>query len=246
MKTGVRSLFVTLPLRGEPDQIPPYGPLAVMRALSEAGHPDTDLYHMDVIRPSRDQALKHIENFAPDVLAISAPVSTSYEPCKFFSLETKKRLPETKIVVGGNLKASAEILLRKAGVDFCVLGEGEEASVSLFDWIASGQSTEHLRHVRGLAYLDNGRVVNTGYARPLSKEKIWRVNVELVMQRIREVVDRFDVGALIFSDECFGASRKWLVAFCEAIKPLGLLWKVGGMRSDCVTREIISLMKESG
>jgi methylmalonyl-CoA mutase cobalamin-binding subunit len=101
--------------------------MAVINSLRKAGYRDTFLYNIDVLRPTREDAIEYIVNYNPDILCISAPVSTGYENCKFFSLELKQRLPNIIIVLGGNMAVSAEILLQKTGVDFCVLGEGEKA-----------------------------------------------------------------------------------------------------------------------
>ena len=67
-----------------------------------------------------------MRNYEPDVLGISAVVSTAYEYSKRLSCDIKNILPETLIVLGGNMGASANVLLRKTGVDLVVVGEGEQ------------------------------------------------------------------------------------------------------------------------
>jgi anaerobic magnesium-protoporphyrin IX monomethyl ester cyclase len=322
MAKNLRTLFINLPHRDVPDNFPPYGAMAVITALQRAGHRDTSFYNMDVMRPSRNEALDYITSFKPDVLAISSPVSTGYEGSKFFSLEIKKRLPGITVILGGNLAASAEIILSRTGVDFCVLGEGEKACCQLFEKYFPHNSKKALYDVKGLAFLDGGALVITGYAEQLPKEAIFDVDwdildtnsvkhyfprlgdldensssfryfsphdhnnpssvpfeavdktigviscskgcfnhctychrfvhgarfipPEIVINRIRELITRFNVGAIAFADECFGANRQWLREFCELIKPLDLLWKVGGMRVDMVTPELLARMKDAG
>ena len=322
MKKNLRTLFINLPHRNLPDNFPPYGAMAVITALHRAGYVDTSFYNMDVIRPTRQEALDYITSFNPDVLAISSPVSTGYEGCKFFSEKIRKLLPDITVILGGNLAASAEIILRKTCVDLCVLGEGEKACCQLFDEYFPNKSTRTLKSIKGLAFMANEELVITGYAEQLSKETIFNVNwdildeisvrnyfpklgelsqksisfkyifpfdygnikasqperlektiavipcskgcfnrctychrfikgirflpPEIAISRIKELIDRFNVGAINFSDECFGANPKWLRKFCELIKPLDLLWKVGGMRVDMVNPEIISMMKAAG
>ena len=124
---NIKSIFITLPQRNLPDCAPPFGAMAVIKSLRKAGYKDTFLYNIDVLRPSREDAIDYIVNYNPEILCISAPVSTGYENSKFFSLEIKQRLPNVITVLGGNLAVSAEVLLQKTGVDFCVLGEGEKA-----------------------------------------------------------------------------------------------------------------------
>lgn len=318
MSKDLKSLFITLPQRGSPDNFPPYGPMAVITSLHKAGYKNTFLYHLDVLRPSRQDAINYIVSLRPHILGISAPVSTGYENCKFFSLEIKKRVPNIKIVLGGNLAVSAEILLRKTGVDFCVLGEGEKVCYQLFDKILEGKPIHEFYAIKGLAFLDGGKFINTGYAEQIPKEEVfdvdWNIldktsikhyfpyikdldpasidfkyffpNVsqidddklnktigviscskgcvgrctychrftkgiriiphEIVITRIEELVDRFNVGAIVFGDECFGINAKWLQKFCELIKPMNLLWKVAAMRVDMVKPEVIEMMRDAG
>jgi radical SAM superfamily enzyme YgiQ (UPF0313 family) len=298
--------------------------MAVINSLRKAGYEDTFLYNIDVLRPSREEAIDYIVNYNPEILCISVPVSTGYEYCKFISLELKQRLPNVIIILGGNLAVSAEILLQKTGVDFCVLGEGEKVCCQLFDKVARNRPRKEYYAIKGLAFLDGTRFVNTGYADQLSKEEMFDVdwddldslsikccfrlvkdmdrqhfkyffnNVnevigsyslnneehvlnksiatvfcskgcvtrctfchrfnkgiriippDIVIVRIKKLIERFNVGAVYFSDECFGASHKWLKEFCELIKPLNLIWRVGGMRVSQVSPDIIKMMKDAG
>ena len=172
----MKSLFITLPQRNLPSKLPPFGAMAVINSLRKAGYKDTFLYNIDVLRPSREEAIDYIVNCNPEILCISAPVSTGYENCKFFSLELKQRLPNVIIVLGGNMAISAEILLQKTGVDFCVLGEGESVCCQLFDKIEKSRPRKKFYAIKGLAFLDGVRIVNTGYADELSREKIFDID----------------------------------------------------------------------
>jgi radical SAM superfamily enzyme YgiQ (UPF0313 family) len=229
-----------------------------------------------------------------------------------------------KIILGGNMAVSAEILLKKTGVDFCVLGEGEKVCCQLFDKIAKIMPRKEFYAIKGLAFLDGVRIVNTGYADELSKEEIFDIDwdvldpasikyyfrlvkdmdrrhlkyffnndngglgpdpkgeeervlnksiatvfcskgcvtrctfchrfnkgiriipPDIVIVRIKKLIKRFNVGIVVFGEECFGASHKWLREFCELIKPLNILWRVGGMRVSQVSPDIIKMMKEAG
>ena len=312
MTNNIKSIFITLPQRGLPSDIPPFGAMAVINSLRKAEYKDTFLYNIDVLRPSREEAIDYIVNCNPGILCISAPVSTGYESCKFFSLELKQRLPNVIIILGGNMAISAEILLQKTGVDFCVLGEGEKVCCQLFDKIAKNGTRKEFYAIKGLAFLDGARIVNTGYADELSKEEMFDIDWDvldpasikyyyrpvkgldlrhlkyyseneervlnksiatvfcskgcvthctfchrfnkgiriippsIVISRIKNLIERFDVGAVYFCDECFGASLKWLKEFCELIKPLNLIWRVGGMRVSQVSPDIIKMMKGAG
>ena len=176
MTKNIKSIFITLPQRDLPDGTPPLGAMAVINSLRKAGYKDTILYNIDVLRPSREEAIDYIVDYNPEILCVSAPVSTGYENCKFFSLELKQRLPNVTILLGGNMAVSAEILLKKTGVDFCVFGEGEKVCCQLFDKIAKDGPRKEFYAIKGLAFLDGERIINTGYADELSKEEIFDID----------------------------------------------------------------------
>ena len=82
--------------------------------------------------------IAHLKDRKPDILGISAVVSTAYDYSKKLSLGIKKVLPKTTILLGGNLGASAEVILEKTGVDFICTGEGERTIVDFTDcWMAA-------------------------------------------------------------------------------------------------------------
>ncbi|MBN1870843.1 MAG: cobalamin-dependent protein [Candidatus Omnitrophica bacterium] len=316
---AVKTLFITLPQRDTPGTYPPYGALTVMSYLKRAGFSNVTLYNIDLMRPTMKEAINYIADFNPEVLCISAPVSTAYGNCKQVTLEIKKWLPQTKIVLGGNLAASAEIILRKTGVDICVLGEGEIACAQLLEKLSQHCPINELKAIKGLGFLDEkGVFINTGYAQQLLMDQVydidwdvwddfslkkcfrqlkeidpkstyykyytgiggqissdkretriailpcskgcvarctfchrWQKGIrfippEIMIQRIKLLMDSYQVGVVNISDECFGADVKWLHEFCALIKPLGLIWVVGGMRVKQITSEIVSMMKDAG
>ena len=323
-RKSLKSLFITLPLREQASISPPYGILAIITSLLKAGYKNTSFYHIDLLRPLREEAIDYIVSHNPDVICISTPTSTHYGNCKYYTIEIKKRLPNVTIILGGNLVASAEVILRRTGVDFCVLGEGEKVCCQLFDKITENRSKEEICKIKGLAFLEGESFVNTGYAEQVPKDEIYDVNWDIydsisikhyfqlvkdldqshlqsffkeansssvsyslsdedkilnksiaeifcskgcvthctfchrfnkgirivppgiIISRIKELIKRFNVGAIFFSDECFGASIKWLREFCELIKPLNLLWRVNGMRVKGINPDIIKMMKDAG
>ena len=123
IKLSPSILIVTTPLRPVPTDFPPMGSLSVISALKKTGFDKTEFYNIDFLQPSFSDVLNYIENKKLDILGISAVVSTAYEYTKKLSLEIKKRLPNTTILMGGNLGASAEIILKKTGIDFICTSE---------------------------------------------------------------------------------------------------------------------------
>ena len=83
-------------------------------------------------------------------------------------------MPKTKIILGGNLGASAEILLKFTGVDYVAIGEGEKVIVGFADcFIKKGNFND----VPSLAFLNKkGQLTNTGYGKPLGKDEIYDID----------------------------------------------------------------------
>lgn len=157
-----------VPLRPYPDPFVPFGCLAVIQSLRKTGH-EPLFYNLDFIRPSDLQVIAYMLEHRPDVLGISAVVSTSYGYVKNLIRLVRHHLPDIKVVVGGNLAASAEVLLRKAGVDFCVVGEGELPMNALVEALERDPADrEALKEIKGLCFLEaDGGFFFTGYQKSL-------------------------------------------------------------------------------
>jgi len=174
-------LIVTTPIRPTPTDFPPMGSLSVITALKKAGFDKTEFYNIDFLRPSFSDILDHIENKKPDILGISAVVSTAYEYTKKLSLEIKKRLPKTTILMGGNLGASAEIILEKTGVDFVCTSEGERTAVDFANCWLTAKSKNDFKNVLGLAFLDQKKeMVITSFQDPIEAEKVYDIDWSLM------------------------------------------------------------------
>lgn len=314
----MKALLVTTPIRPTPSGYPPFACLSLLKHLRANGIEDVGFFDIDGLRPSHEEALAHIVATRPAVLGISAVVSTAYAYAKKLSIDVKAALPDCLIVLGGNLAASAEIILRKTGVDICVLGEGEKVFRKIVDRADQTKRVVDFADIPGLAFVGtDGAIVNTGYETPLEADTIYDIDwqdleqasdigifvypafdgeelqadgfkhdrrsyqrqrlgkkmttlvaskgcvarctfchrwdkgiryipVDTVMQRIAEVVEKYDVGFLAFGDENFGTDRKWLVEFCEKIRPYDVLWRVVGMRVNRISRDVVEMMKEAG
>ena len=325
MNHSIKTLFINFSFRDKTDNFLPYGVLTIMTYLRKNGFNDTHFYNIDLMRPTREEAIEYIVDYAPDVLAISSPVSTGYESCKYYTLEIKKRLPDCTIILGGNLAVSAEIILKKTGVDFCFIGEGELSSLEFLKKFFPNKEKNSVRNIPGISFLDEkNKFIANGYGNAFPGTDIYDLDLDLINQdaidhyfpkikdlvpgttdykylfsgtehtkdnssidpdlkekrigqlltsrgctsrctfchrfvegirilppetvisRMREMMDRYNVGAFFFSDECFGVSKKWLIEFCELVKELNVSWKVGGMRVASVTEEYIKMMRDAG
>ena len=167
-KNHPKILIITTPIRPIPTDFPPLGSLSKITSLNKAGYQNVEFYNIDYLRPEYLDVIAHIKERKPDILGISAVVSTAYAYTKDLSLDIKNELPDTTIILGGNLGASAEIILKKTGVDFVCTGEGE---VTILDFVScwmSAQSKDDFAQVKGIAYLDNAKnLVITPFPEPI-------------------------------------------------------------------------------
>jgi anaerobic magnesium-protoporphyrin IX monomethyl ester cyclase len=176
-KVNPKILITTTPIRPVPTEFPPLGSLSIISALNKGGFTNTEFYHIDLLRPDFNDAIAHICSAKPDIIGISAVVSTAYEYTKKMSLEIKKHLPETTILLGGSLGASAEIVLKKTGVDFICTGEGEATIVDFTNRWLIAKTKEDYETVKGLAFLNNkGDLVVTPYSDPIPAEDIYDID----------------------------------------------------------------------
>jgi anaerobic magnesium-protoporphyrin IX monomethyl ester cyclase len=170
----MRIVLSTTPIRPVPTDYPPFGSMSLIQALRKSGY-DPFFYDIDGLRPSFDEVVRFYQDRRPDLIAISAVVSTAYAYTKQLCLALKKRLPDTPIVVGGNLAASAELLHRFCGVDVCAVGEGEKVIVNLARLLEAEGALpkERLRPIPGITFLDEkGDMVFTGYESPLTVDEM--------------------------------------------------------------------------
>ena len=162
----MKIIICTTPIRPVATDYPPFGSMAVIQALRRAGY-DPSFFDIDALRPSLDEVVERLQREAPDVVGISAVVSTAYGYVRKLSRALRRALPETKIVLGGNLAASAELLHRLCGVDVCVVGEGERVIVNLASYFSRHPGRpdyNELEKIRGITYLDGkGELVFTGH-----------------------------------------------------------------------------------
>lgn len=173
--------MVTTPIRPIPTDYPPVGSLSIITSLNKAGYTNTEFYNIDLLRPSYEEVLKHIEKVKPDVFGISAVVSTAYEYSKKLSLDVKRLCPDTTIILGGNLGASVEILLRKTGVEYICTGEGEKAMVDFVDVLLESKEKKKFRNTKGLAFLDDNDVlVFTGYSDAISRDEVYEIDQSIL------------------------------------------------------------------
>jgi radical SAM superfamily enzyme YgiQ (UPF0313 family) len=210
----MKTLICTTPLRPYPTTFPPIGSLSIINYLRKNGVADVEFYNIDGTRPDYSDAVDHIVRSRPGVLGISAVVSTSYAYTKQLIADVKARMPDTLVVVGGGLAASAEVLLRKAGADLCALGEGEKVMLNIVRRAATTRVAADFADIPGLMLLDrSGRLVNTGYEEPLDRAEIYDVDWN-------DLESTTDIGLFIFDAfDAAGAPMPWFAADPRARQP---------------------------
>lgn len=140
----------------------------LVKWMEQSGYQREDIhfYDVDMLLPSDEQITEYLLRTRPDVIGLSAVVSTCYSQVKRLAMLAKAALPDTPVVMGGSLSASANLVLNKTQVDICVIGDGEVAWVELLKlYETSGRKMDfdELRNVRGLAFLRHGKIEFGGY-----------------------------------------------------------------------------------
>jgi len=171
-------MIVTIPLRTESSNNIPVGPLSIIKYMRKQGFDGVELYDIDVFRPTFEEVVEHIISQRPDVLGISAVVSTAYEYTKRLSLVIKEALPDCLIVLGGNMGASAEILLRRTAVDIVVLDDGEIPFLEVCRRAETTRTPSDFLDIKGLVVFDEaGNLVNTGYGGTVPLDQMWDYDI---------------------------------------------------------------------
>jgi anaerobic magnesium-protoporphyrin IX monomethyl ester cyclase len=185
----MKIVICTTPIRPVPTVYPPFGSMAVINALKKAGF-DPMFYDIDGLRPKFEDVEEYFRKEQPDVLGISAVVSTAYSYTKKLVRMLKRVSPNTRVVVGGNLAASAEILHRLANVDICVIGEGEIVGVNVMRALEgmTGRPLDYavLERIPGLTFLrPDGEMAFTNYELRLPADEVFRPDFELLEKHSR-------------------------------------------------------------
>ncbi len=175
----VKILVVTTPIRPKPTYFPPIGSLSLIKYLRKSGFEDVHFYNIDGNRPDYAEVQETIRRIKPDILGISAVVSTAYDYTKKLADDFKESNPDGLAVVGGNMAASANVLLKKSGTDICVLGEGEITFAKIAERAETTRRASDYHDIPGLMILDGeGGLINTGYELALPGAEIWDYDLE--------------------------------------------------------------------
>lgn len=172
-KASIRVALCTVPLRvsisrqdGDLPIVPKIAIVSLLKWMTKFGY-SADFYDVDMLLPSENEMFAYFKAGQYDVVGLSAVVSTSYQNVKRMAKMIREACPSALIVLGGNMAATANTLLRKTEVDICALGDGEKAWVSLLDYATRNHRTKNAKEllaIKGIAFLnEQDEMEFTGY-----------------------------------------------------------------------------------
>ena len=313
----MKILLCNIAIRSKPDHFPPVACTSLFNVLKRSGY-EVSFYDINAIRPSFSELSEFFKSGKFDIVAISAVVSTGYQVSKNLANLIKDLFPQTQIILGGNLAAAYEIILRKSKIDVCVIGEGEKVIMNLvryYEAYGNFKATDELLKIKGVVFLgEDGCVRCSGPEEPLGADEIEQpdyglledfsdidlyifdpfsqndfshdsrsyepkrrnkkgatiltskgcvnscsfchrwvkgyrvIPVNKVIEYIKLLMNRYNVGFLNIGDECFGEDRIWVDEFIRLIKPLDVLFQIGGARVSMLDNDpsILRRLKEVG
>lgn len=178
----IKILLMNLPSGRITTDFPPVGISRVMEGVSVEGGSEIVFYDLDCERPTFERIRERVADFSPHVIGFSAILTPTYKYLKNLSLYLKKEFPGIVQVLGGEMAAIHELLMKNTAVDFCVLCQSEPAFSQLLTALSdSGFSTApaaRFGHIKGLVCRDGDRGILTGPGPQI--DTIRQVNFDLL------------------------------------------------------------------
>ena len=113
--------------------VPKVAIVSLVDSMKRAGYSKLsyDYYDIDMLYPNDDEIGIYFSRYKPNVVGLSAVVSTSYSQVARIASIIRQKVPDAWIVMGGNLAACSEAILVHTEVDLTVVGDGEVAWVEI-------------------------------------------------------------------------------------------------------------------
>ncbi|NRD24320.1 B12-binding domain-containing radical SAM protein [Winogradskyella litoriviva] len=137
----------------------PYAPLGLLYISAFLNENNVENHLYDSTFYSKEEQLNFIEEKQPKVVAIYTNLMTKINVIKLVkTLKSNSKYGFPKLILGGpDITYNCENYL-KTGVDFLIIGEGEQTTLELYSAIANN---EDFSGIKGIAYLENGNVIKT-------------------------------------------------------------------------------------
>ncbi|MBP7215901.1 MAG: B12-binding domain-containing radical SAM protein [Candidatus Omnitrophica bacterium] len=143
----------------------PCGVLYLEGYLKKFGY-QIKIIDVDIFRYSDENVIELVGEEDPFLIGISGIIAPAYGYIVRISSVLKKHFSSKKIVVGGNVASTAEVLLQHAKVDFVVHGEGELTLKELCEKIENHK--DDYATIKGISFIDkNGAYVETPKRAPI-------------------------------------------------------------------------------
>ena len=138
-----------------------FAPLGILRvaAYIEKNNFETEIYDINSTRGTDEDLIKNFKRIKPDVIGLSGPLTHCYPNLKRITKILRKLFPDSWLITGGAITASANVILEKSHTDICVVGDGEIAFLKLLQYLKENPSREKIDYskldqIKGLAYID--------------------------------------------------------------------------------------------
>lgn len=136
--------------------IPPLGLMYIAAVLEKAGH-TVQIYDADP--EYQANMIKEIKDFNPDLIGLSF-LTVGYQRALHLMKNLEKEMPDKTYCSGGvHTTVKPKETLEEFGLDFIVVGEGEDTIVEVCDKLGNNQG---LAGVKGVMYRDNGNIIDNG------------------------------------------------------------------------------------
>ena len=156
-----------------------------------------DYYDIDMLLPTDEELENYFKERHPTVVGLSAVVSTSYSQVKRISKLIRRVSPHTWIVCGGNLAASANLVLRKTEVDVCVVGDGEIPWIEFLDYVKEYKNQinyEELGKIKALSYLNaENELQFNGYGAKIPSSEIPYPDYDILTLGLRDHPEKLKI-----------------------------------------------------
>lgn len=136
--------------------VPPLGLMYIAAVLEKAGHA-VQIYDADP--EYQANMIREIMDFNPDLIGLSF-LTVGYQRALHLMNNLKKEIPGKLFCSGGvHTTVKPKETLDEFGLDFIVVGEGEDTIVEVCEKLGNNQG---LAGVKGVMYRDNGNIVDNG------------------------------------------------------------------------------------